>query len=203
MTATTTILIATGNSGKLREIQALMADLPVTFKTLADFPKLPPAVEDADTFAENAARKATHYSRLTGLWALADDSGLEVDALNGAPGIRSARYAGQPTNTAANNAKLIDALKDVPPELRSARFRCAVALADGDGILAQASGVLEGRIVDQPLGHNGFGFDPHFWVPELGMTTAQMPPEQKNKISHRGRALAALKPRIARLLPPA
>ncbi len=203
MTATTTILIATGNSGKLREIQAVMADLPVIFKSLADFPKFPPAVEDAETFAENAAQKATHYSRLTGLWTLTDDSGLTVDALHGAPGIHSARYAGQPTNTAANNAKLIDALQDVPPELRTARFRCAVALADGDRILAEASGVLEGRIVDQPLGHNGFGFDPHFWVPEFGMTTAQMPAEQKNRISHRGRALAALKPQIARLLPPA
>ena len=195
-----TILIATGNSGKLREIQDLTADLPVTLKSLADFPGLPPLVEGDVSFAENAAAKAMHFSRLSGHWALADDSGLEVDALNGRPGVRSARYAGDDEDPAANNAKLVQEIKDVPTELRTARFRCAVALADGDRILAEASGVLEGKIVDQPLGCNGFGYDPYFLVPELGLTTAQLSPEKKNQISHRGLALAALKPLIVRLL---
>jgi len=194
------ILIATKNPGKLREAVAVLGDLGVAFVTLADFDELPDAVEDGDSFAANAEAKARHYSRLTAYWTLADDSGLEVDALDGAPGVHSARYAGGQCDPQANNARLVAELAGIPPEERTARFRCAVALADGDRILATASGVIEGRIIDTPRGRNGFGYDPHFLVPELGITTAEMPPEQKNRLSHRGNALRAIAPALARLL---
>jgi len=200
VTLPATILIATKNRGKLREVQDILAGLPVVWATLDQIPDLPDAVEDADTFAGNAERKAMHYARLTGLWTLADDSGLEVDALGGAPGVYSARYAGRQGDDAANNKQLIAQLAGVPPEQRTARFRCAVALAGPEGILATACGTFEGLIVDDPRGTNGFGYDPHFFVPELGMTAAQLPPEQKNRISHRAQALAAILPDIQRLL---
>lgn len=200
MTARPTILIATGNPGKLEEIRDVYRDLDVLWQTLADFPDLPPAVEDADTFAENAVIKATHYSRLTNRWALADDSGLEVDALGGAPGVRSARFAGDLRDDNANNERLIRELSHVDPERRTARFRCALALADGDAILATADGSIEGLIIDDPRGQNGFGYDPHFYVPAHGITTAEMAPKLKNRLSHRGQALAALRPRLEELL---
>ena len=200
MTAKPAILIATTNPGKLREVQAMLADFAVACKTLADCSDLPEPVEDADTFQGNAERKALHYARLTREWTLADDSGLEVDALGGAPGVRSARYAGPSRNDAANNAKLIRELADIPPDQRTARFRCVVALATVEEVVATASGVIEGLIIDEAQGQNGFGYDPHFWVPDYGMTTAQMPPEQKNRISHRGRALRAIQAQIERLL---
>ena len=123
-----------------------------------------------------------------------------LTALDGAPGVRSARYAGAHGDDEANNARLIAALAGVPADRRTARFCCAVALADGDRILARGAGVIEGRIIDQPRGDNGFGYDPHFLVPEFGVTTAEMPPEQKNRISHRGRALQAVAPRLKGLL---
>jgi XTP/dITP diphosphohydrolase len=200
VTPPTTILIATKNRGKLREVQDILAGLPVVLTTLDQFPDLPDAVEDADSFEGNAERKAMHYARLTGLWTLADDSGLEVDKLGGAPGVYSARYAGRQGDDAANNDKLIAQLAGVPPKQRTARFRCAVALAGPEGILATACGTFEGLIVDDPRGSNGFGYDPHFFVPELGMTAAQLPPERKNRISHRAQALAAILPDIQRLL---
>ena len=151
MTGQRPILIATGNAGKLREIQAVTGDLPVKWKTLAEFGDLPEVVEDGATFAANARIKAAHYSRLTGLWALADDSGLEVEALGGAPGVRSARYAGETRDVDANNAKLIRALRGVAPDKRGARFRCAIALIDGDALLATAEGLLKGLIVDEQI----------------------------------------------------
>ena len=194
------ILVATSNPDKLSEVRAVLGELGVEFVTLAHFNELPVAIEDGDTFAANAEAKARHYSRLTGCWTLADDSGLEVDALDGAPGVRSARYAGRSRDYAANNAKLVAELAGVPPEARTARFRCAMALADGERILASSAGTIEGRIIDTQRGSNGFGFDPLFLVPELGMTTAEMPPEQKNRISHRGQALRAIAPALARLL---
>ena len=171
MSAARCILAATKNAGKLREIEAVLGDLGVAFITLADIGEVPEAVEDGATFAANAAAKARHYSRLTGRWTLADDSGLEVDALEGAPGVYSARYAG-PHDDDANNAKLVANLADVPPERRTARFRCALALADGERILASATGTIEGRIIDTPRGQNGFGYDPHFLVPEYNLTTS-------------------------------
>ncbi|HUU84729.1 MAG TPA: RdgB/HAM1 family non-canonical purine NTP pyrophosphatase [Phycisphaerae bacterium] len=195
-----TILVATSNPDKLGEVRAVLGELGVEFVTLGDFGDLPAAVEDGDTFAANAEAKARHYSRLTGCWTLADDSGLEVDALGGGPGVRSARYAGRDRDYAANNAKLVSALAGVPPERRAARFHCAMALAAGERILATSAGTIEGRIIDIQRGCHGFGFDPLFLVPELGMTTAEMPPEQKNRISHRGQALRAMAPVLAKLL---
>jgi len=194
------IVIATANPGKLREILAVMGDLPVAWVSLCDLPAVDEPVEDGTTFAANARLKARYYARVTGLWSLADDSGLEVDALGGDPGVRSARYAGEPCDDAANNAKMIGELTGVPAEKRTARFRCAIALAGPDDVLAEAEGKIEGVIVDAPRGENGFGYDPHFLVPSLGKTTAQIAPEHKNEISHRGNALRAIRPAVERCL---
>lgn len=198
------ILIATTNEGKLREVRTMLAEFPVRVTTLRDYAGLPEPVEDADTFEGNATLKALHYAKLTGCWVLADDSGLEVDALGGEPGVRSARYAASPNggrcDDSANNAKLIRHLAGVSPERRTARFCCAMALAGGDRVLGTSAGTVEGIILDEPRGANGFGYDPHFHVPEYGMTTAQMSPEQKNEMSHRGKALRAIRPVIERLL---
>ena len=198
-----TILIATTNRGKLLEVQAILADLPVTLVTLEAHPNIPEAIEDADTFEGNAASKALHYARLTQSWTLADDSGLVVDALGGAPGVHSARYAGPACDAAANNAKLIAALSGVPQEDRTARFYCAVALANPAEVLAVVVGVWEGVIIDEARGTSGFGYDPHFFVPSIGMTegmtAAQMSSEQKNSVSHRGQALRAIRLHIERL----
>jgi XTP/dITP diphosphohydrolase len=195
-----TLVIATTNPGKLREVTAMLAGLPLEIRTLADFPPIPAPKEDGPSFEANARLKAQYYAARLGAWVLADDSGLEVAALGGEPGVHSARFAGDQTGDAANNALLIRRLRDVPPDRRSARFRCVMALADPSQVLAVAEGAIEGVIVDEPRGSNGFGYDPHFFVPVFGMTTAQMPPEQKNRVSHRGRALAAIRPKIERLL---
>lgn len=208
------ILIATGNPKKFQEIVAvLVEDAPhhelnaLRWRSLADVGfDVPEPEEDEPTFFGNARLKARYYSKQSGLWTLADDSGLEVDALSGAPGVHSARYAGLPSAAgravidAANNRKLILALAGVPAERRSARFRCALALADGERILAEAAGAIEGVIVDEPRGANGFGYDPHFFVPELGRTTAELSPTEKNAVSHRGRALAAMSATLAGLV---
>ncbi len=203
--AARTILLATTNRGKLREVAAVLADLPVKLLTLDEFPAMAEPAEDGDTFEANARLKAEHYARLSGVWSLADDSGLEVDALGGAPGVRSARYADSQAppredRDAANNARLLAELRDVPPERRTARFRCALALSDGRRIIAEARGVVEGVIIDDARGQNGFGYDPHFFMPEFGLTTAEMPPAQKNRISHRGRALIVMAREIAGLV---
>jgi XTP/dITP diphosphohydrolase len=137
-----------------------------------------------------------HYARLTGIATLAEDSGIEIDALGGAPGVYSARFSGRHGDDAANNAKVIELLRSVPEEQRTGRFRCVCVMAGGDGVIAQTEGTIEGRILDQPRGSGGFGYDPLFFVPELGCTTAEVSREQKNRISHRGKALRALKPRI-------
>ena len=194
------LLIATSNRGKAREMHAILSDLRVALLSLTDFPPLIEPVEDADTFEGNARKKAIHYARLTNTWTLADDSGLEVEALNGAPGVKSARYAGPQCDTAANNAKLISALADVDKDKRQARFCCAIAIASPTEVLAVAAGTVEGMIVDEPAGRNGFGYDPHFFIPTHGQTAAEMSPEVKNSISHRARALQAIRPRIEELL---
>ncbi|GAG17307.1 unnamed protein product, partial [marine sediment metagenome] len=144
--------------------------MPVRLTTLDDYPRLPAPREDATTFEGNAKLKALHYARFAGCWTLADDSGLEVDALDGNPGVHSARYDGNACDPAANNAKLIRELAGVPPRNRTARFRCAIALANPNEILATGLGVVEGVIIDDALGGNGFGYDPHFFVPEFGVT---------------------------------
>ncbi|MFH0983123.1 MAG: RdgB/HAM1 family non-canonical purine NTP pyrophosphatase [Planctomycetota bacterium] len=194
------LLIATSNPGKLAEIREVFADLEVEFVPLDELGQWPKAVEDGLTFEANAEKKALHYAARTGLWTLADDSGLEVDALDGLPGVNSARFGGPDQNAAANNAKLIAGLRDVPLEKRSARFRCALAVAAVGQVLATASGVIEGVIIDGPRGRNGFGYDPHFLVPKLGRTTAELSPEHKNRISHRGQALRNIRPRLEALL---
>ena len=200
MVTATTILIATTNPGKLREVQAILAGLPVRLESLADHPPLPDPVEDAETFEGNARLKALHYAGLTRRLALADDSGLEVDALGGKPGVHSSRYAGPQGDAAANNAKLIEELGGVPPEQRTARYRCVIALANDAEVLATASGKWEGSIVDEARGANGFGYDPHFFVPNCGMTAAEMTPFDKNRRSHRGLALAGIRIEIERIL---
>ncbi len=202
------IVVATGNPGKVREIGAVLGDLPIKVLSLADLAPMAEPVEDGETFAANARLKARYYAGQTGLWCLADDSGLVVDALGGRPGIHSARYAADDCNAqgdraaldAANNAKLLRELQDVPDERRTARFVCCLALADSRGVLLETSGLIEGRIAHEAVGENGFGYDPLFYVPELGCTTAQLPPQRKNEVSHRGQAVRAFGRLLEQLL---
>jgi XTP/dITP diphosphohydrolase len=190
--------MASRNPGKIRELEAILHDSGVKLLSLADFPLLPEIPEEGATFAANASAKAMAVARLTGHPALADDSGLMVDALNGAPGVFSARYAQdrtspRPPTDADNWGKLLDELKNVPKEARGARFVCELALATPGGRLLRARGECAGVIAFEPQGETGFGYDPVFWVPEYGATMAQLGPEIKNKISHRARALAEFK----------
>jgi len=194
------ILLATHNAGKVREIRQLAASHDWLWHSLDDFPDVPEAIEDADTFVENARRKALHYTDATGLPTLADDSGLEVDCLGGAPGVLSARFAGQPHDDAANNRKLVAALEGIPLEQRTARFRCAMVLARPGRLLAETRGAVEGVIIDEPRGANGFGYDPHFLISSLGKTMAELAAQEKNALSHRGQALRAMLPKIATVL---
>jgi XTP/dITP diphosphohydrolase len=197
------LVFATRNAGKLVELRHLLPDIAVlgVAKAAARLGRAIPEVdEDADTFIGNATKKAREVSRATGFPALADDSGLEVDALGGAPGVWSARYAGHGASDAANNAKLLAALRDVPPERRTARFRSVLALVDLDGPLADrvitADGVCEGVLLDAPRGTGGFGYDPLFLVPALGQTFAELGLETKSELSHRARAMQAIKPQL-------
>jgi len=192
------LVMATRNPGKIREIRALLADSGVTLLSLADFPHLPEIPEEGASFAENAAAKAMAVARLTGQPALADDSGLMVDALNGGPGVFSARYAQdrtapRPPTDADNWGKLLEELQDVPWGERGARFVCELALATPDGRVRRARGECAGVIAVSPQGETGFGYDPVFWVPEYAATMAQLGPAIKNQISHRAQALAAFK----------
>jgi XTP/dITP diphosphohydrolase len=197
-----TLVMATRNPGKVRELKDLLHNTGVTLLSLADFPEIPEIPEDGATFAENAATKAQAVARLTGYPALADDSGLAVDALHGAPGVYSARYAQDRTAPRApadadNWRKLLEAMQDIPWERRGARFVCEIALALPDGRLMRAHGECEGVIALAPAGDHGFGYDPVFWVPEYAATMAQLGPAIKNQISHRARALAAFKDGLA------
>jgi XTP/dITP diphosphohydrolase len=194
------ILLATRNPGKIREIRQMSAHTGWVWHSLEDFPQVPEATEGGSSFAENACRKALHCAQVTGLYTLADDSGLEVDALGGRPGVHSARYAGTPRDDDANNHKLVAALAGVPRERRTARFRCAMAFARPGRVLIETEGTVEGLIIDEPRGENGFGYDPHFLIPELGRTTAELPPDRKNALSHRGKALRAMLERIEAFL---
>jgi XTP/dITP diphosphohydrolase len=197
------LVIATANPGKLREFQALLAGLP--FAPVAQGALGVTAPEEIGaTFAENALLKARHAAATSGAAAIADDSGLEVDALGGAPGIYSARYAGAAALDAAavdaaNNAKLVSALRGVPFEARRARYRCALVYVEGPADIAplHAQGVWDGYILESPRGTAGFGYDPYFWLPELGLTAAELEPERKNRLSHRGKALQALRSALA------
>lgn len=189
------LLVATGNAGKLKEIRAILGD-EVELKSLADYPDVPEVIEDGDTFEANAIKKAVEVARATGEVTLADDSGLEVDALDGAPGIYSARFSGPGATDERNNRKLLDLLADVPDDALTARFRCVIAVVGPDGEPRTAAAAWEGTIVRAPRGDNGFGYDPLFFSPEHGCTSAELPPERKNRASHRGKALRAARPLI-------
>ncbi|NDY57052.1 XTP/dITP diphosphatase [Desulfovibrio sulfodismutans] len=195
-----TIVLGTTNKGKIAELRALLQASGITVKGLADFPDLGDIAETGTTFAENARLKAAAVAAATGLPAVADDSGLCVDALGGAPGVFSARYGGENATDAINNAKLLDALRDVPPEKRAARFVCAMAATTPDGRWAETQAAWEGVIALSPQGDGGFGYDPLFFDPALGRAAAQLTPEEKNARSHRGKALARLIPLLDELL---
>jgi len=187
------MVLASSNAGKVREINQLLASQQIQVVPQSEF-SVPDAEETGLTFVENAILKARNAALHSGLAAIADDSGIEVDALRGAPGIYSARYAGPGASDQANLEKLLDALKDVPQQQRSARFQCLMVYLrhaeDPTPIICQ--GTWEGLIAREPAGDNGFGYDPVFWVPSHGCTSAQLPPQEKNRLSHRGQALHKL-----------
>ena len=180
------LVIATKNAGKVQEIVDALADLPFEVVSLQDYPDAPEVEETGASFAENAILKAVAYADFTGELTLADDSGLEVDALDGAPGVFSSRYA--PT-VPQRNAKLLDAMKDVPDERRAARFRCVVAIVDPGGTARTCEDSVEGVVSREPAGTGGFGYDPIFYIPSLGKSMAELSFAEKNVISHRGKAL--------------
>jgi XTP/dITP diphosphohydrolase len=195
------IVLATGNRDKVGEIKHILGSVPVELKTLLDFPDVVPAEETGATFEDNAVAKALKVWRETGLASLADDSGLEVDALGGEPGVRSARFAGEDVSYTANNEKLISLLRDVPDEERTARFVCVAVLVTPRGKMILQRGELEGLIVDQPRGSGGFGYDPIFYVPGFKKTVAELGEDEKNSISHRAQAFRAIKGFIMALRP--
>jgi XTP/dITP diphosphohydrolase len=196
------ILLASRNKDKLNEIRGRVASLDVDILTPDDFSNLPEVEEDGDTLEANALKKALTLHQLTGLPTLADDTGLEVEALNGAPGVYSSRYDGPQATYASNCAKLLRDLRDVPETQRQAQFRCVLAYIE-EGQTRLFEGQIKGVITAAPLGENGFGYDPVFYIPELGKTMAQMTLEEKNRISHRGLALKKwiefLRDRVKRL----
>jgi XTP/dITP diphosphohydrolase len=183
------ILIATRNLGKVYEIQELVKNLPVSFLSLSDVPAIPEVEEDGETFAENALKKARITSAATGLATLADDSGLCVDALNGRPGVLSARYAGGSATDAEKCAAILLEMKNVPHELRTGRFVCVMALVFPGGSEHLFEGICEGHITTAARGTSGFGYDPIFFYDEIGLTFAETDRKDKNRVSHRGRAL--------------
>jgi XTP/dITP diphosphohydrolase len=192
------LVIATANPGKLREFRALLAGLPFEQVSQASLGVVP-VPETGSSFSSNALIKARHAAAETGSAAIADDSGLEVDALGGAPGIYSARYAGEGADDAANNAKLLAALAGVPLPQRRARYRCALVFVAGpkDPSPLITEGVWEGFILVVPRGAGGFGYDPYFWLPELAASAAELDPAEKNRLSHRGTALRSLRAQLA------
>lgn len=191
------LLVATHNQGKVAELSAMVRDLELECVSLADAGISAEVAETGSTFLENATLKATAYAQLSGLLTLADDSGLEVDALDRAPGVHTARYGGAELTQPERNALLLRALDGVTGERRSARFQCVVVLAAPDGsLLAQASGTLEGVIATDATGSGGFGYDPVFMLPQSGRTLAELSAEQKHSISHRGQAFRHITPAI-------
>lgn len=193
------IVVATRNRHKVRELAGLLAVRGVRWHALDAFPFVKPIRERGRTFEAIAAAKACAVARATGHLALADDSGLEVDALGGAPGVRSARYAGRRGKDAANNHKLLRALRGVAPSRRTARYRCVLVLAGPSRVVARAAGTWSGRIARHPAGRGGFGYDPLFLVPGFGKTVGQLPARVKQRLSHRARAARRLRPLLRRL----
>lgn len=187
------LVFATGNQGKMREIREILGDSIPEILSMKEAGIDVDIIEDGKTFEENALIKARAVSRAGNIMAMADDSGLVVDCMDGAPGIYSARFMGEDTSYDIKNNYIIEQAMKVPPEERTARFVCAIACVMPDGREWVVRGTVEGMINDRQAGENGFGYDPIFLVPELGVTTAQLPPEEKNAISHRGRALRAMR----------
>jgi len=194
------IIFATGNAGKMREIRLILGDLGCQIWSMKEAGADPEIVEDGETFAENAEIKARAVWDCTGDIVLADDSGLVVDYLNGEPGVYSARYMGEDTSYEIKNRNLIERLKDARGDARAARFVCNIAAVLPDGRVIHTEETMEGRIADEPAGSEGFGYDPILWLPEYGMTSAQLTIEQKNQVSHRGKALEAMKAELKKVL---
>ena len=186
-------MLATRNPDKARELAALLKDSGIRIRTLAEFPDAPEVVEDGETCEANAIKKAVTIARATGLPAAADDTGLMVEALGGRPGVHAARYAGEGATYESNCTKLLHELAGVPRERRGARFITVAVVADPKGAVEVVQGILDGLITEAPAGAKGFGYDPVFFVPELGKTLAQLTPEEKNHISHRARAFAKIR----------
>ena len=200
------ILVASTNPGKIAELRAML-DFDLEWLGLSDFSDIVEIKEDGSSFAENARKKAISYARATGLWTIADDSGLVVDALGGEPGIKSARFSGEKSRNDdgtlidhRNIAKVLELLKGVHKEKRTARFFCCLCLASPEQILIETEGTLKGLITNKEIGKNGFGYDPIFFVPHLNKAVAQLTPEEKNAISHRGNAIRKFKPLLEELL---
>ena len=193
------LVVATKNRGKMKEFKKVLGDIGIKFLSLHDFPRLPPIVEDGSSFLENACKKASLVATHTRLPVLADDSGLEVDYLDGAPGILSARFAGCNASDEANNAKLLSLLVGVPHRERRARFRCALVLALADEPMVMVESTVEGYIGTEPRGEGGFGYDPLFIVPRYNSSFSELGPDIKNKISHRGKALAQMREYLLQL----
>lgn len=194
------IIFATGNEGKMREIRMILEDLGVPVLSMKEAGISTDIEENGKSFAENAAIKAKAIMEMTGEIVMADDSGLEIDYLDGAPGIYSARFMGEDTSYDIKNKALIDKLAGVPDEKRTARFVCAIACALPDGQILESRGTMEGIIGYEIKGENGFGYDPIFYLPECGCTSAEISPEKKNELSHRGKALRAMKEKLEKYL---
>lgn len=194
------IIFATGNEGKMKEIRLILADLGAEILSLKEAGIDPDIQEDGETFEENAVIKARAVMKETGALVLADDSGLEIDYLNGEPGVYSARYMGEETSYRIKNRNLLERLKGVPEEKRTARFVCVIAAALPDGCVLTARGTIEGIIGYEERGEGGFGYDPIFFLPEYGCSTAELTMEKKNELSHRGKALRAMKEELRKAL---
>jgi len=198
MTERQLLVLATRNVGKTREIREFLRDFPVEIKNLDDIGPIPPVEEDGATFDENAYKKASFTAKALGLPAMADDSGLEVEALDGAPGVRSARYAGPNATDQDNNAKLLKAMQG--KDNRSAAFMCVISIAVPSGVALTYEGRCEGVIAQAPAGNQGFGYDPVFYYPPMKKTFAQLTMEEKNRVSHRGKALKEMKDEFDKVL---
>jgi XTP/dITP diphosphohydrolase len=195
------LVIATKNINKIKEIKDKFSDFPdLAIISLLDFNNLPDVIEDGFTFEENALKKAREYSAFTGLPVLSDDSGLEIDALSGAPGVRSARYAGENAGDEENNDLVLRQMSNLPEDKRNARFICVIAIKLPDQKEYLSKGICEGRIIKSRKGSNGFGYDPLFFIPDIGKTMAQLTVAEKNKISHRALALDKVKDILKKIL---
>ncbi|MBD3676666.1 MAG: XTP/dITP diphosphatase [Planctomycetaceae bacterium] len=203
MSAKPSLVIATRNAGKLREIRGLLEPHGVEVLSLADYENVPEVEETGETFAENAALKATQIARHLNCWTLGEDSGLMVDALDGRPGIYSARYSGPEATDEKNNAKLIEELEDVPTEKRGAQYVCSLAVSDPEGtVQLTEEATCRGQIATEPHGENGFGYDPYFTIVELHKTFGELPPVVKQHLSHRARAFERVTPKLVAFLKP-